>query len=87
MLEVDRQDIGAKSDTHDKTLLVAVDKADKFLVASAPPAKEALAVTRKIVDVVLTFGLPLYVQTDQRTEIHGRGDEPLMQAVTRDHRT
>ena len=42
-----------------KVLLVAVDKASKFLFAFPLPTKEALGVARTLLEVMLTFGLPL----------------------------
>ena len=64
VLEVDIQDMGVKSDAGSKVLLVAVDKASNFLFAFSLPTKEALGVARKLLEVMLTFWLPLYVRDD-----------------------
>ena len=42
VLEVDIQDMGVKSDAGNKVLLVAVDKASKFLFAFSLPTKEGI---------------------------------------------
>ena len=48
VLEVDIQDMGVKSDAGNKVLLVAVDKASKFLFAFSLPTKRAIRVARKL---------------------------------------
>ena len=68
VLEVDIQDMGVKSDAGNKVLLVAFDKASKFLFAFPLPTKEAVGVARKLLEVMLTFGLPLYVRSDPGSE-------------------
>ena len=68
VLEVDIQDRGVKSDAGNKVLLVEVDKASKFLFALPLPKKEAIVVARKLLEVMLTFGLPLYVRGDPGSE-------------------
>ena len=60
--------MGVKSDAGNKVLLVAADKASIFLFASPLPTKEALGVARKLLEVTLTFGLPLYVRSDPGSE-------------------
>ena len=67
-LEVDIQDMGVKSDAGNKVLLVAVDKASKLLFAFPLPTKEPLGVARKLLEVMLTFELPLYVRIDPGSE-------------------
>ena len=68
ILEVDIQDTGVKSDASNKVLLVAVDKASKFLFTFPLPTEEALGVARKLLEVMLLFGLPLYVRSDPGSE-------------------
>ena len=57
-----------KSDVGNKVLLVAVDKASKFLFAFPLPTKEALGVARTLLEGMLTLGLPLYVRSDPGSE-------------------
>ena len=64
VLKVDIQDMGVKSDAGNKVLLVAADKASKFLFAFPLPTKEAIGVARKLLEVMLNFRLPLYVRSD-----------------------
>ena len=68
VLEVDIQDMGVKSDAGNKVLLVAVDKASKFLFALPLPTKKALEGAWKLLEVMLTFGPPLYVRIDPGSE-------------------
>ena len=68
VLEVDIQGMGVKSDARNKVLLVAVDKASKFLFAFLLPTKKTLGVARKLLEMMLTFGLPLYVRSDPGSE-------------------
>ena len=68
VLEVDIQDMGVKSDAGNKVVLVAVDKASKFLFAFPLPTKEAIGAARKLLKLILTFGLPLYVRSDPGSE-------------------
>ena len=57
-----------QSATGSKVLLVAIDKASKFLIAFPLTTKEAIGVARKLLDVMPTFGLPLYVRSEPRSE-------------------
>ena len=68
VLEVDIQDTGVKSDAGNKVLPVAVEKASKSLFAFPLPTKETRGVARKLLEVMLTFGLPLYVRSDPGSE-------------------
>ena len=60
--------MGVRSDAGNKVLLVVVDKASTFLFAFPLPTKEAIGVARKLLEVMLTFGLPLYVRSDPGSE-------------------
>ena len=64
VLEVDIQDMGVKSDAGNKVLLVVVNTGGKFLFAFRFPTKEAIGVARKLLEVMLTSGLPPYVRSD-----------------------
>ena len=68
VLEVNVQDMGVKSDAGNNVLLVAVDKASKFLFAFPLPTKEAIGVSGKLLEVMLAFGLSLYVRSDPGSE-------------------
>ena len=68
VLEFDMQDMGVKSDAGNKALLVAVDKASKFLFAFPLPTKVAIGVSRKLLEVMLPLALPLYVRSDPGSE-------------------
>ena len=68
VLTIDVQDMGVKSDSGNKVLPLPVDKASKFLFAFPFPTKEALGVARKLLAVMFTFGLPLYVRSDPGSE-------------------
>ena len=63
VVSVDSQDMGVKSDADNKLLLVAVDKAGKSLFAFPLHTKEAIGVAGKLLEVMLTSGLPLYVRS------------------------
>ena len=60
--------MGVKSDAGNKVLLVAVDKASKFLFALPLPTKKALEGAWKLLEVMLTLGPPLYVRIDPGSE-------------------
>ena len=53
-----------KSDAGNNVRLVAVDKASKFMFAFPLPTKKAIGVAWKLPEVMLTFGLSLYVRSD-----------------------
>ena len=49
-------------------LLVVVDRASKFLFAFALPTKETVGVSRKLLELILIFGLPLSIRCDPGRE-------------------
>lgn len=53
---MDIQDMKVKSDKGDRYLLVVVDKAPKFMSTSPLPTKEALGVSRKLLELLLIWG-------------------------------
>ena len=64
VLEIDIQDMKVTSDKNNRYLLVVVDRASKFLAAFPLPSKEAIGVSRKLLDLILMFGLPLSIRCD-----------------------
>eukprot|EP00752_Nemacystus_decipiens_P011522 g10231.t1 len=53
-----------KSENGNQYLLVVVDRDSKFLAAFPLPNKDALSVSRKLLGLLLTFGLPLSIRAD-----------------------
>eukprot|EP00752_Nemacystus_decipiens_P008157 g7296.t1 len=68
VLQIDIQDMKVKSEKGNQYLLVVVDRASKFLAAFPLPNKDALSVSRKLLGLLLTFGLPLSIRADMGSE-------------------
>ena len=68
VLEMDIHDMGARSEAGNQHLLVIVDRASKFLFAYPLPNKSAEGVAKKLLDLLLTFGIPLSLRSDPGTE-------------------
>eukprot|EP00752_Nemacystus_decipiens_P018520 g16605.t1 len=68
VLQIDMQDMKVKSEKGNQYLLVVVDRASKFLAAFPLPNKDALSVSRKLLGLLLTFGLPLSIRADMGSE-------------------
>ena len=68
VLEMDIHDMGARSEAGNRLLLVVVDRASKFLFAYPLPNKRAEGVARKLLELMLTFGIPLSLRSDPDTE-------------------
>eukprot|EP00752_Nemacystus_decipiens_P004057 g3715.t1 len=64
VLEMDLQDMKVTSAKGNRYLLVVVDRASKFLSAFPLPAKDAIGISRKLLDLLLVFGLPLSIRSD-----------------------
>ena len=64
VLEMDIQDMKVTSDQGNRYLLIVVDRAAKFLTAFPLPTEEAVGVSRKLLSLLLTFGLPLSIRCD-----------------------
>ena len=64
VLEMDLQDMKVTSDKGNRYLLVVVDRASKFVSAFPLPAKDAIGVSRKLLDLLLVFGLPRSIRSD-----------------------
>ena len=65
---MDIHNMGARSEAGNKYLLVAVDRASKFLFAYPLPNKTAENVAKKLLELLLTFGTPLSLRSDPGTE-------------------
>ena len=76
---MDIQDLKQESQDGNRYLLVVVDRASKFLFAYPLPSKDAVGVSRKLLELLLTFGVPLSVRGDAGGElVHSAGGETLM---------
>ena len=64
VLDVDIQDMGVKSDAGKKSSTGGSRQSQQVLVRLPLPTKEAIGVGRKLLEVMLTLGLPLYVRSD-----------------------
>ena len=68
VLQMDIQDKKVKCDKGNQNLQVVVDRASKFLAAFALPSKDALGVSRKLLELLLKLGLPLSIRSDMGSE-------------------
>ena len=68
VLEMDIHDMGARSEAGSKHLLVIVDRASKFLFVNPLLNKIAENVAEKLLEQLLTFGIPLSLRSDPSTE-------------------
>ena len=68
VLEIDIHDMGAKSEAGNKCLLVILRRARKFLFVYPPPNKTTENVSKKLFELLLTFGIPLSLRSNPRTE-------------------
>ena len=68
VLEMEIHDIGARSEAGNRFLLVIVDRASKFLFAYPLPDKSAEGVAKKLLELLLTFGVPSSLRSDPGTE-------------------
>ena len=60
--------MGARSEAGNKYLLVVVDRASKFLFAYPLPNKTVEIVAKKLLELVLTFRIPLSLRINPGTE-------------------
>ena len=70
VLEMDIHDMGARSEAENRLLFVIVDRASKFLFAYPLPNKRAEGVARKLLELMLTFRIPLSLRSDPGTEFN-----------------
>ena len=68
VLEMNIHDMGAISEPENKHLLIKVDRVSKFLLAYPLPNKTAENVTKKLLELLATFGIPLSLRSDPATE-------------------
>ena len=60
--------MGARSEAGNKHLLIIVDRASKFLFTYPLPNKTAENVAKKLLELLLTFGIPLSLRSNPGTE-------------------
>ena len=60
--------MGARSEAGNKYLLIIVDRASKFLFAYPLPNKTVENVAKKLLELLLIFGIPLSLPSDPGTE-------------------
>ena len=65
---MDIHDMGARSEAGNRHLLVIVDRDSKFLFAYPLPNKSAEGVAKKLLELLLTFGIPLSLRSYPGTE-------------------
>lgn len=65
---MDIQDLKVTYDKGDRYQLVVVDRASKVFTAFPLPSKEATGVSRKLLQLLLIFGLPLSIRCDPGSE-------------------
>ena len=68
VLEMDIHDMGARSEAGNRHLLVTVDRASKFLFTYPLPNKAGESVAKKLLGLLLIFGIPLSLRSDPGTE-------------------
>ena len=59
--------MGTRSEAGNNYLLVVVDRANKFLLAYPLPNKTTENVAKKLLELLLTFGIPLSLRSDPGT--------------------
>ena len=65
---MDIHDMGARSEAGNKHFFVIVDRASKFPFAFPLPNKTAENVGKKLLELLLTFRIPLSLRSDPGTE-------------------
>ena len=68
VLVMDIHGMEARSETGNKHLPVIVDRANKFLFAYPLPNKTAENVAKKLLELLLNYGIPLSLRSDPGTE-------------------
>ena len=68
---MDIHDTGARSEAGNKYLLLVVDRASKPLFAYPLPNKTTENVAKKLLELLLTFGILLSLRSDPGTEFTG----------------
>ena len=68
VLEMDLQEMRMPSETGNHILLLVVDRATRFPFAFPLPSKEAIGVARNLLQLCLTFGVPVSIRSDGGSE-------------------
>ena len=68
VLEMDIHDMGARSEAGNKHILVLVDRASKFLFVCPLPNETAKNAAKKLLVLLLNYGIPLSLRSDPSTE-------------------
>ena len=68
VLEMDIHDMGARSEAGNQHLLVIVDRGRKFLFAYPLPNNTAENIAKKLLELLLKFGIPLSLRSNPGTE-------------------
>ena len=80
---MDIHDMGARSDAGNRYFLVIVDRASKFLFAYPLPNKSAEGLAKKLLELLLTFGIPLSLRSDTGHGVHRGGCPTPLQMAQR----
>ena len=64
MLEMDLHDMKQVSSAENRYILLVVDRANRFVFAYALQSKDSVGVARKLLELLLTFGVPLSIRSD-----------------------
>ena len=62
------RDMGAKSEAGNKYLLIVVNRVRNFLFACPLPSKAAENLAKRLLELLLTFRIPLSLRSDAGTE-------------------
>ena len=84
---MDIHDMGARSEAGNKHLLVIVDRASKFLFAYTLPNNTAENTAKKLIELLLNYGIYIPVSTQRpRHGVHPGSCPTLLQIAQRDDR-
>ena len=72
VIEIDLMSVGVESLSHNKYLLLVVDKASRFPFAYPLPSKQADGVARQLLELCLTLGVPKVIRSDGGGEFEAR---------------
>lgn len=88
VLEMDIQDFHQLSSAGNRYLSVVLDKASKFIFGFPLPTKAAVEVSQELVELVLTFGIPLFMCSDMGGEFMAQvSGGALVQLAESDYQT
>ena len=72
VIEIDLMSVGVESLSHNKYLLLVVDKASRFPFVYPLPSKQADGVARQLLELCLTLGVPKVIRSDGGGEFEAR---------------